>query len=113
VGLKSLSRNWNRLGHEDPLWAVLSHPDKAQRRWKQDEFFATGRRDIADTMAWLASLEIVPGNEHAMDFGCGVGRLTQALAQHFNQVDGVDVARSMLNHAEEFNQFGSRGASTG
>ena len=42
----------------------------------------------------------------ALDFGCGVGRLSQALAEHFQSVVGVDIAESMVERAREFNRFG-------
>jgi trans-aconitate methyltransferase len=35
----------------------------------------------------------------ALDFGCGVGRLTAALAKRCERVVGVDVAPTMLEHA--------------
>lgn len=35
----------------------------------------------------------------ALDFGCGVGRLTLALAREFEGVVGLDVSRSMLDEA--------------
>src|SRR5262249_48837046 len=44
----------------------------------------------------------------ALDFGCGVGRLTQALARHFETVVGVDIAPSMLRGARKYNKFGDR-----
>jgi len=36
-----------------------------------------------------------------MDFGCGVGRLTLALAKNFRQVEAVDVSASHLAVARE------------
>lgn len=36
----------------------------------------------------------------ALDFGCGVGRLTVPLSRHFTQVVGLDVAPAMLNEAQ-------------
>jgi len=44
----------------------------------------------------------------ALDFGCGVGRLTQALSPHFKNVVGVDVADSMIERAKNFNRHGDR-----
>jgi trans-aconitate methyltransferase len=38
-----------------------------------------------------------------MDFGCGVGRLTRALAVHFDEVYGVDISPAMLRLAREYN----------
>ncbi len=37
----------------------------------------------------------------ALDFGCGVGRVTRELARHFKSVVGVDVAPSMIRKARE------------
>ena len=44
----------------------------------------------------------------ALDFGCGVGRLTQALALHFDAVTGVDISGPMLEHARAHNRLGER-----
>jgi ubiquinone/menaquinone biosynthesis C-methylase UbiE len=39
----------------------------------------------------------------ALDFGCGIGRLTIALADHYDEVVGVDVAISMVKQARDRN----------
>jgi len=44
----------------------------------------------------------------ALDFGCGVGRLTQALCQYFERCIGVDIAGSMIKLAWKYNRFGDR-----
>ena len=36
-----LKEVWERLGAEDPLWAVASLPDKRGGRWDEREFLAT------------------------------------------------------------------------
>ena len=36
----------------------------------------------------------------ALDFGCGVGRLTHALAPHFERTYGVDVSSTMIEQAQ-------------
>lgn len=41
----------------------------------------------------------------ALDFGCGIGRLTQALAEGFERVVGVDIAPAMIEKAREANRF--------
>ncbi len=38
----------------------------------------------------LYSLGVTIPHGKALDFGCGVGRVTQALAQYFDEVYGVD-----------------------
>ena len=56
----------------------------------------------------LAALGIEAKRGRALDFGCGVGRLTQALAERFDAVHGVDIAASMIDLAERHNRFGDR-----
>lgn len=106
--LAELQRNWNGFGHRDPLWAILTAPGKRGNRWEPDEFFASGVRDVAQALAAVAALGLRPGRTRALDFGCGVGRLTQALAGHFAEVVGVDIAPSMIELAERVNRHPGR-----
>ncbi len=94
-------RQWERLGEHDPYWGVLSHPDKANGRWKEDEFYATGEREVEFVVAHAEHL--FPDLQHgtALDFGCGVGRLSRALAGHFESVRAVDISAPMLAKARE------------
>lgn len=101
--LKRLRRVWNELGADDPLWAILSHPEKRGRRWNPEEFFRAGEEEIAG-MEVLCERIARPGRRRlALDFGCGVGRLTRALATRYTEVVGVDIAASMLVRARELN----------
>jgi SAM-dependent methyltransferase len=108
VNLDEASRNWTALGENDPLWVVLTEPDKKNGGWSEAEFFATGTAQIADIFQQLQAAGLSPASGRALDFGCGVGRLTQALAARFESVDGVDISASMLRHAEKFNRFPGR-----
>jgi SAM-dependent methyltransferase len=108
VDLNDLQRNWDALGRADPLWAIKFDPEKKGNRWDQEEFFLTGEREVAELEAWLGGLGVVPRRGRALDFGCGVGRLTQALADRFDQVDGVDIAPSMIELAGRLNRHGER-----
>lgn len=97
--LRSAARCWQRWGERDPLYAVLTHPDKRHNRWDIDAFLETGRAQIEDDLSWAADVGCDLGSLRALDFGCGVGRLTLALASRYEHVDGVDVAPSMLRLA--------------
>ena len=101
--LEKLRRVWQTLGREDPLWAVLSHADKRGGRWRRDEFFATGRAEIDTQMHMLAARGVPAGRGLALDFGCGAGRLSRALAGHFERVVGIDVSSSMIDTARSLN----------
>jgi ubiquinone/menaquinone biosynthesis C-methylase UbiE len=105
--VKSLRRHqqdWEALGRVDPLWAVLTSPSRRHGRWDTAESFATGTRDIAALMETARTLGIPQRRDNALDFGCGVGRLTRALAGHFAQCVGVDISAPMLARAEELNR---------
>jgi FkbM family methyltransferase len=101
--LERLRHVWQTLGREDPLWAVLSQADKRGGRWQPDEFLATGRAEIDTQMHMLAARGLPAGHTLALDFGCGAGRLSRALAAHFDHVAGVDVSPSMLETARALN----------
>ncbi|MEO7431096.1 MAG: FkbM family methyltransferase [Dokdonella sp.] len=101
--LERLRRVWQTLGRDDPLWAVLSHADKRSGRWKPDEFLATGQIEIDTQLAALAAAGYPKARGLALDFGCGAGRLTRALAGHFVRVIGLDVAASMIETAKLLN----------
>ena len=93
------------MGRRDPHWAILSEPGR-QGSWDDEEFFATGRAEIDATLAEFGDL--LTGRAAALDFGCGLGRLSQALAVHFDSVTGVDVAASMIEGARARNVFADR-----
>jgi SAM-dependent methyltransferase len=97
--LARLRRDWTRLGEADPLWAVCTDPARRGGRWDVQEFLAGGRAEIAGAMASLDQLGLCARRDDALDFGCGVGRLTAALAAHFPAVTGVDISPSMLAQA--------------
>ncbi|MBI1176045.1 methyltransferase domain-containing protein [bacterium] len=100
-------KNWEALGDNDPLWVILTNPEKKGGRWSPDEFFQTGRTEIEELLATLEQRGVGMARNVALDFGCGVGRLTQALAPHFREVHGVDISSSMIRHANSFNQYQS------
>jgi SAM-dependent methyltransferase len=98
-----LRRTWEHLGDRDPLWAILTWSEKRGNKWEVDEFFATGRAEVERLFANLD--RIAPGlvRGAALDFGCGIGRVTRALADRFDTATGVDVAASMIKLARRHN----------
>ena len=105
MDLEELQKNWDHLGQEDPLWAILSDPEKKDGKWDKTEFLDTGVKEIEEIFNYINSLGLNAKNERALDFGCGVGRLTQALANYFIEVIGIDIAPSMINLANRYNSY--------
>ena len=108
MNLEELQKDWERLGREDPMWAVLSSPEKRGNKWDERDFFKSGREEIAAVLAEVSSVGRTLQAGTALDFGCGVGRLTQALAGRFEQVHGLDISPSMLEKANHYNQHGDK-----
>ncbi len=106
--LKELQKHWNQFGKQDPLWSIISEDGKKGNKWSPDEFFERGRQEIAGVMEYVQKLGLLQQRGRALDFGCGVGRLTQALASYFDEVVGIDIAPSMVMLAKQYNRFGAR-----
>ena len=101
---KRLRRHWDAFGRADPLWANLTNEEKRGGRWAAEEFFRTGEDEIHEVLDFVTSLPVEVTFHRALDFGCGVGRLTQALADRFDETWGVDIAPSMIEQAERYNR---------
>jgi SAM-dependent methyltransferase len=102
MNLERHRHDWERLAEVDPLWAVLTQPDKRGKRWDREEFLATGEAEVAEVLAaaerWLPNVR-----RRALDFGCGAGRLTRALAARFDTAVGVDISEAMVETARALN----------
>jgi SAM-dependent methyltransferase len=93
--------NWRLWGEREPYYGVLADPRfrKDALADNREDFFAGGQAYIGH---WLAELERCFGavpRGRALDFGCGVGRLTIPLSHHFEEVVGLDVSEGMLAEA--------------
>ncbi|MAG54917.1 MAG: hypothetical protein CMJ83_01370 [Planctomycetes bacterium] len=97
--LEACRKGWEALGAEDPRFAVLSDPCKRGGGWDPQVFDETGRRQIEDAARLLACHGVTFKSGAALDFGCGVARLTAPLATTFERVVGLDISRPMLEGA--------------
>lgn len=95
---------WKRFGEVDPYFGVVTHSQYHSQTLTdhvRNEFFRSGERHVRILMKTLR--EINPGFSptRAIDFGCGVGRLTLPLAREAASVLGVDVSPGMLSEAQK------------
>jgi SAM-dependent methyltransferase len=103
--LQQLQRTWEGLAQADPLWAICTDPAKQNKQWSREEFFTTGKNEVGVVLKCVAGLGAsIDEKTPALDFGCGVGRLTRALAEHFAECWGVDISPTMIALAQEFNR---------
>src|SRR5438094_42221 len=106
--LKQLQTSWEEFAKEDAMWAILADPQRKGKKWTPQEFFASGQADIDALMAYFDSLKIRVSADTALDFGCGIGRLSQGLCRYFTKVNGVDISASMIEAANRYNQHGDQ-----
>lgn len=104
--LSGLKRDWESLAQKDALAAILTDETKSGGRWDVTQFMATGDAEIKTVLDHLAAIGLQPDPGGAvLDFGCGVGRLTQALARRFRSCVGVDISQEMITRANALNQY--------
>jgi 2-polyprenyl-3-methyl-5-hydroxy-6-metoxy-1,4-benzoquinol methylase len=101
--MTNTDQEWEQWGRQDPYFAVITHPkfrSAALDDSARNEFFSSGRSHVDYVLA-VAARQVRADfpRRRALDFGCGVGRVTLAMAAHFNEVVGVDVSPSMLEEA--------------
>lgn len=94
--------DWKTLGEIDPYYGVLSAEKFKSSKLddkSREQFFASGVAHVNRVFDVLKDTFGVTPNGKALDFGCGVGRITGALAPHFETVIGLDIAPGMITEA--------------
>lgn len=106
TSLGALKNCWESLAERDALWAILTDSTKVGGKWELAEFMATGEAEIETVVNHLTKINLTPDfGGTALDFGCGVGRLTQALARSFASCVGLDISQQMIQKADALNQY--------
>ena len=101
MDLKKLQKNWDDFAKINPTWAILTE----RNDWDIKEFFYTGEGCISNFINHIKSSGYNLSYGKALDFGCGIGRLTQALSKYFNNVIGVDISPTMIELANKYNKY--------
>ncbi len=90
---------WDRAARVDPFRYV----DNSRWVWAEDldAFWRTGEQ-VVDQLFTDLGIGLT-GTEEVVEIGCGVGRLTRALAPRARSVEALDVSEEMLTHARRHN----------
>ncbi|HEY7149565.1 MAG TPA: class I SAM-dependent methyltransferase [Gaiellaceae bacterium] len=96
-------QEWEELAKVDPLWAICTSADRLGGGWELAEFFDTGEAEISEMLKVADDLGEPVRRERALDFGCGVGRLSRPLAERFRECVGIDISEGMVKLARELN----------
>src|SRR5688572_17836194 len=91
---------WDEKAQENAAWYVSSYgPYEGERN--MDEFYASGRAIWSDLKS---ATGYVPSPSHrVVEIGCGLGRLTRAIAADVGHVDAFDISSEMIRRAKEAN----------
>ena len=84
---------WESFAQRDPEWYVQT-PGTGH-----EPFFEHGERLVAQMLERLEGL--FPRHGHAIDIGCGPGRLAIPVSRRFELVTGIDIAPTMLTRLAE------------
>ncbi len=96
-----MRRDWDERARENALYYVAT----GDRDWSQEEFFRSGRQTVEEFV--LSDMPNIcrgrdPKTFKVLEIGCGVGRVTRALAEVFGEVCAVDVSPVMVEKAREY-----------
>jgi SAM-dependent methyltransferase len=100
--LRNTDLDWIRIGEEEPYHGVLSHERFLTRNLTPEvlaDFWRSGEEEIHYLVSVATQHFGAFEPRRALDFGCGVGRLTRAMAQIADTVVGVDISPGMLAEA--------------
>lgn len=99
-----IKKAWTHLGKSTPHFSVLTNasflPENLERNI--EEFWASGAQELDSVMPVLERHGYGPTDgKVAVEYGCGVGRVTSALAKHFSEVHGYDISPEHLELARQ------------
>ena len=100
--MKDTDTDWALLGEGEPFFGVLSNPRFLRANITPEaleEFWATGRNEISGYRQLICTHFGEFSNASALDFGCGVGRLTRAMGEMCQKATGLDISPGMLVEA--------------
>jgi len=96
--LAKMRSAWDDRARENARFYVCT----SQTEWSDEEFFASGEQNVAEDI--LTDMGNIcqgrpPESMRVLEIGCGVGRITRALAHVFGEVHAVDISGEMIRLA--------------
>jgi SAM-dependent methyltransferase len=103
--MRDTDADWDAIANAHPFYGVLAAErfrDETMTPADIDTFYEWGRVDVEKAIEpyrRMTGADFAP--HRALDFGCGVGRMSFAMRKYAREVVGVDVAPRMLEVARE------------
>ena len=105
--MKDTDTDWAMLGEGEPFFGVLSEPRFLRANITPEaleDFWATGRNEMNGYRQLIQTHFGAFPDASALDFGCGVGRLTRAMGEMCQKATGLDISPGMLAEARRHAQ---------
>lgn len=93
---RSIKTFWEQAATTNPHWYISSYGDYDAAR-DQEQFWASGRSIWADIKK--ATNYAPKATDTVVEIGCGIGRLTRAIAPEVGHVIALDISDKMLEMA--------------
>ncbi len=98
--LEQMRADWDARARENARYYV----NTATEDWNDEAFYASGELTVAEEI--LTDMTNIcqgrdPKQMRVLEIGCGVGRVTRALANLFGEVHAVDVSGEMVERARK------------
>jgi len=99
--IKSSKNRWQSLAEKESKYVVWTQNGK---NINEEDFRKSGKNDyfyvVGDDAILQEKLKLTKKNT-ALEIGCGVGRISEFLADDFNNVYGVDISGHMIEQAKK------------
>src|SRR2546425_9186696 len=95
-----MRRDWDERARQNALHYIAT----GRTDWTMPEFLESGRQTVEGFILsdmFNVCQDKQPQDMRVLEVGCGAGRITDALAQIFGEVHGVDVSGEMVKMARE------------
>ena len=98
-GLRRMKEDWNARARRNARWFI----NTVHHRQADGEFDRTGRLEVKRLVR--ADLPLLtrgrdPRRLRLLEIGCGIGRMTRALAEIFGEVYATDVSGEMIRRGQ-------------
>ncbi len=93
-----MRQEWDYLSQKNAFHYIAS----LKEHWSEEEFLLSGESDVTRLVdPFLSQAEFLPQDRRMLEVGCGVGRMTFALARRFGTVEATDISGEMIKRATE------------
>jgi len=96
-----IQKKWTSFGQSDVWWSVLTEVPRSQEipKVEKDKFYLKGQTHVDYSKMRFKLNGYVFGGGRALDFGCGVGRISFGLSPYFDEISCVDQSKPHLEIA--------------